>query len=77
MFYIIMKVLRYHMAALSNAPFSMPNQLVDPLEATLRKREALVYSDLHYTGNLLNPHLIYNMDLHDGQHTMVGLIRVF
>jgi hypothetical protein len=30
-FYIIMKALRRHVAALQNAPFNMPGHLVEPL----------------------------------------------
>jgi hypothetical protein len=40
--YIIMRTLQHHVAALR----------------ALRKREAMVASDLHYVGALLNPHFI-------------------
>jgi hypothetical protein len=30
--YMIMRALRHHVAALHNAPFNMPNDLVDPLK---------------------------------------------
>jgi hypothetical protein len=56
--YIMLRALRRHVAALQNAPFNMPSHLVEPLEVTIRNREALVYSDLHYASALLNPHLI-------------------
>jgi hypothetical protein len=67
----------HHVAALLNAPFNMPNDLMEPLEVALRNREAMVASDLHYAGALLNTHLIKDMELHDDQHVMVGLMRVF
>src|SRR5450759_1257799 len=75
--YMIMRALRHHMAALRNAPFNMPSNLVEPLEVALRNREALVASNLHYAGALLNPHLIKDMDLRDDQNAMAGLMRVF
>jgi hypothetical protein len=75
--YIIMRALRHHVVALRNAPFNMPSNLVEPLEVALRNREAMVVSDLHYTGVLLNPHLIKDMELRDDQHAMAGLMRVF
>jgi hypothetical protein len=56
--YIIMRTLQHHVAALRNTPFNMPGHLVEPLEVALRKREAMVASDLHYVGALLNPHFI-------------------
>jgi hypothetical protein len=52
--YMIMRALRHHVAALCNAPFNMPNDLVEPLEVVLRNKKALVASDLHYAGALLN-----------------------
>jgi hypothetical protein len=63
--YIIMRALRHHVAALHNAPFNMPNNLVEPLEVVMRNKEAMVASDLHYAGALLNPHLIKDMELRD------------
>jgi hypothetical protein len=75
--YIIMRALLHHVAVLHNAPFNMPNDLVEPLEVALRNREAMVASDLHYAGALLNPHLIKDMELCDDQHAMAGLMRVF
>jgi hypothetical protein len=55
----------------------MPNDLVEPLEVVLRNREALVASDLHYAGALLNPHLIKDMKLRNDQNAMARLMRVF
>jgi hypothetical protein len=55
---VYMRALCHHVAALHNAPFNMPNDLVEPFEVALRNRKALVTSDLHYAGALLNPHLI-------------------
>jgi hypothetical protein len=75
--YMIMRALRHHMAALHNAPFNMPSDLMEPFEVALRNREALVVSDLHYAGTLLNPHLIKDMELRDDQNAMAGLMRVF
>jgi hypothetical protein len=75
--YMIMRALRHHVAALHNAPFNMPNDFVEPLEVALRNKKALVASDLHYTGALLNLHLIKDMELRDDQNAMVGLMRVF
>jgi hypothetical protein len=72
-----MRALRHHVAALRNALFNMPGHLVEPLEVALRNRKAMVASDLHYAGVLLNPHLIKDMKLCDDQHTMAGLMRVF
>jgi hypothetical protein len=37
----------------------------------------MVASDLHYTGALLNPHLIKDMELQNDQHAMAGLMKVF
>jgi hypothetical protein len=37
----------------------------------------LIFSDFHYDGTLLNPHVIHDMELHDDQHTMVELMRIF
>jgi hypothetical protein len=64
-------------AALHNAPFNKPGHLVDPLEVSLRKREALLFSDLHYVGSLFNPHLIHDMELRDDQQAMAGFMRIF
>jgi hypothetical protein len=50
---------------LHNAPFNMPSDLMEPFEVALKNREALVASDLHYAGALLNPHLIKDMELRD------------
>jgi hypothetical protein len=75
--YIIIRALCHHVAALHNAPFNMPSNLVEPFEVALRNEEALVASDLHYAGTLLNPHLIKDMELRDDQHAMAGLMRVF
>jgi hypothetical protein len=75
--YMIMRALRHHVAALHNALFNMPSDLMEPFEVVLRNREALVASDLHYVGALLNPHLIKDMELRDDQNTMAGLMRVF
>jgi hypothetical protein len=75
--YMIMRALRHHVAALHNAPFNMPSDLVESFEVALRNREALVASDLHYAGALLNPHLIKDMELRDDQNAMSGLMRVF
>jgi hypothetical protein len=75
--YMIMRALRHHVAALQNAPFNMPSDLVEPFEVALRNREALVASNLHYAGALLNPHLIKDMELRDDQNAMAGLMRVF
>ena len=75
--YIIMRTLRHHMAALCNAPFNMPNDIMEPLEVALRNKKAMFASDLHYAGVLLNPYLIKNMELRDNQHATAGLMRVF
>ena len=75
--YIIMRTLCHHVAALYNAPFNMPSDLVEPLEVALRNKEAMVASDLHYAGILLNPDVIKDMELCDDQHVMPGLMRVF
>jgi hypothetical protein len=75
--YMIMRALRHHVAALHNAPFNMPSEIMEPFEVALRNREALVASDLHYAGALLNPHLIKDMELRDDQKAMAGLMRVF
>jgi hypothetical protein len=75
--YIIMRALRQHVATLRNASFNMPSHLVKPLEVVLRNREALVHSDLHYAGALLNLHLIRDMELRDDQNAMAGFMRVF
>jgi hypothetical protein len=75
--YMIMRALRHHVAALYNALFNMPSDLVEPFEVALRNRKALVASDLHYAGALLNPHLIKDMELCDDQNAMAGLMRVF
>ena len=75
--YIIMKVLRCHMVALRNTFFNMPSPLVDPLEVVIKRREALVYSNLYYTDALLNLHLIKDMKLCDDQLTMARLMRIF
>jgi hypothetical protein len=75
--YMIMRAVRHHVAALHNAHFNMPSNLVEPLEVALRNREALVASDLHYAGALLNPYLIKDMELRDDQNAMAGLMRVF
>jgi hypothetical protein len=75
--YMIMRTLRHHVATLHNAPFNMPNDLVEPFEVALRNREVLVASDLHYAGALLNPHLIKDIELCDDQNAMAGLMRVF
>jgi hypothetical protein len=75
--YIFIRALRHHMTALHNVPFNMPSNLVEPLEVALRNREAMVASNLHYAGVLLNPHLIKDMELCDDQHAMAGLMRVF
>jgi hypothetical protein len=75
--YIIMRALRQHVATLQNALFNMPSHLIEPLEVALRNRKALVHSDLHYAGALLNPHLIRDMELRDDQNAMAGLMRVF
>ena len=74
--YMIMKALCHHVAALHNAPFNMPSDLVEPLEVALRNREAMVASDLYYTGALLNPHLIKDMELCDDRNAMAGFMRV-
>jgi hypothetical protein len=75
--YMIMRALCHHVVALHNAPFNMPNDLVEPLEVALRNREALVASDLYYAGALFNSHLIKDMELCDDQNAMAGLMRVF
>jgi hypothetical protein len=75
--YMIMRALRHHVAALHNAPFNMPSDLVEPFEVALWNREAMVASDLHYASTLLNPHLIKKMELRDDQNAMAGLMRVF
>jgi hypothetical protein len=75
--YMIIRALRHHVATLHNAPFNMPNNLVESFEVALRNREALVTSDLHYAGALLNPHLIKDMELRDDQKEMAGVMRVF
>jgi hypothetical protein len=62
---------------LHNAPFNMPNDLVEPFEVALRNREALVASNLYYADALLNPYLIKDMELRDDQKAMAGLMRVF
>jgi hypothetical protein len=75
--YIIMRAMRHHMAALHNAPFNMPSDLVEPLEVVMRNREDMVSINFYYVGTLLNPHLIKDMELHDDQHTMARLMRIF
>ena len=75
--YMIMRALRHHVAALHNAPFNMPSNLMEPFEVGLRNREALVASNFHYAGAVFNPHLIKDMELRDDQNTMPRLMRVF
>jgi hypothetical protein len=75
--YMIMKALRHHVAALSNAPFNMSSDLVERLEVALRNKEAMVSSDLHYAGPLPNPYLIKDIELRNDQNTMAGLMMVF
>ena len=75
--YIFMRALCHHVAALHNAPFNMPNNLVEPLEVVMRNREAMVASNLYYAGALLNPHLFKDMELRDDQHAMARFMRVF
>jgi hypothetical protein len=74
---MIMRALRHHVAALHNAPFNMPSDLMESLEVALRNREALAANDLHYAGALLNPHFIKDMELRDDQNAMARLMRVF
>ena len=64
------------MAAFHNAPFNMSSDLVEPFEVALKNREALVASDLDYAGVLLNPHFIIDMELHDNQNAIAGLMKV-
>jgi hypothetical protein len=75
--YMIIRALRHHVATLHNAPFNMPSDLVEPFEVVLWNREAMVASDLHYAGALLNPHPIKDMELRDDQNAMARLMRVF
>jgi hypothetical protein len=75
--FIIIRILWHHVAALRNAPFNIPSHIGEPLEVVLRNREALVTSDFHYAGLLLNLHLIKDMELCDDQHEMAGLMRIF
>ena len=75
--YIIMRAMWHHVATLRNAPFNMLNNFMEPLEVVLGNREAMVGSDLHYAGTLLNLNLIKDMEFHDDQHAMAGLMRVF
>ena len=75
--YMIMRALRHYVAALHNALFNLPSDLVEPLEDVLKNSEALVASDFYYVGALLNPHLITNMELRNDQNTMAGLMKVF
>jgi hypothetical protein len=75
--YIIIRALRQYVAALRNAPFNMPKDLVQPLEVVLTNRKAWVCSDLHCAGALLNPHFIKDMELRDDQRATAGLMRVF
>ena len=75
--YMIMRTLRHHMAALRNAPFNMPSNLVESLELALRNKDALVANDLYYVGALLNPHLIKDMELCNDQNAIAGLMMVF
>jgi hypothetical protein len=75
--YIIMRALLHHLVALHNIPFNIPGHLVESLEIALRNREAMVASDLYYASAHLNPHLIKDMELHDDQHSIAGLMRVF
>jgi hypothetical protein len=55
----------------------LPFPTSELFEVALRNREALVASDLHYAGVLLNPHLIKDMELRDDQNAMAGLMKVF
>ena len=73
--YIIMKALWHHVAILRIAPFNMPSHLVEPLEAALRNREAMIASDLQYVGAFFNPHFIKDMELCDDQYAMARLMR--
>ena len=75
--YMIMRALRHHVAALHNAPFNMPSNLVEPFEVALRNKEAVVASDFHYASVFLNPHLIKDMELRDDQNAMAGLMKIF
>ena len=75
--YMIMKALYHHVAALNNGPFNMPSDLMEPFEDALRNVKALVASDLHYAGALLNRHFIKDMELCNDQSAMAGLRRVF
>ena len=75
--YMTMRALRHHVVALHNAPFNMPNDLVQSLEVALRNREVMVASDLHYAGALLNPYLIKDMELRDDHNVMSRLMKVF
>jgi hypothetical protein len=75
--YMIMRAMCQHVAALHSAPFNMPSDLMEPFEVALKNKEALVASDLHYAGALLNPHFIKDMELRDDQNAMAGLMRVF
>jgi hypothetical protein len=75
--FIIMKVLHHHVATLRNALFNMPSHLMIPLEGSIKKRQALIFSDLQYVVALFNTHLIHDMELHDDQHAMAGHMRIF
>ena len=75
--YMIMRALSHHSVALRNAPFNMPGHLFKPLEVVLRNKKALVASDFHYTCAIHNPNLIKSMEFCDGQHAMVGLMKIY
>ena len=54
--YMIMRALHHNVAALRNAPFNKPRDLVEYLEDAPKNREALVASNLHYVVKEV-PHL--------------------
>ena len=47
------------------------------LEVSLKKRQALIFSDFQYVVAFFYIHLIYDMELHDDQHAMAEHMRVF
>ena len=58
-------------------PFQYARPSRQTIRDCLQKKRILVCNDLHYANALLSPHFIYNMELHDDQHVIVGLMRIF
>jgi hypothetical protein len=68
--------LEKHVVSFRGKPFRLDHDMAAPMEDAFYNRWAMVKTDLHSTGALLNPYLVHDKELADNSDSLTACKRV-